>query len=398
MEYLDGEGTAASRGEIAAHLASCADCQEVAAEQRRISDHARAWTRAPGSGVTAGAGPAGWSFRRNPHHAPPGALDARRARRRRPRFCSSLRSTRNGATCAQRRPSRRSLSRTRGPGRCPCRRLWAHRGIRSAGWRPQSNLPNRPLPRPPMCHRARVRRRSSGLRGCRSSSRTSVRCAARSKRWSRRPTDFIDHMTVTGDTSDGRAPFAARCECPGIGWPTRWRACAACRPGRGRHAGIAGRHRSDRRSRRAPGERPRDRTAPDGTAAQPDRPAVRRPGGRTRAHPRPARHRTARRGEDQRRPPRQLRDDRHHDQRGTKGRASTARCRSRPASASRPPTASRPHSKASRQCCCSRSEWARCLLFWGAVCRCSVSLSFPPPKPRDHGFTDTQGFGMNSCS
>jgi uncharacterized protein DUF4349/putative zinc finger protein len=43
MEYLDGEGTAASRETIAAHLASCAACQAIAAEQRGISDHAQAW-------------------------------------------------------------------------------------------------------------------------------------------------------------------------------------------------------------------------------------------------------------------------------------------------------------------------------------------------------------------
>ena len=47
MEYLDGEGTAASRDAIAAHLASCAACQAIAAEQRGISEHARAWTMAP---------------------------------------------------------------------------------------------------------------------------------------------------------------------------------------------------------------------------------------------------------------------------------------------------------------------------------------------------------------
>jgi hypothetical protein len=47
MEYLDGEGTAASRDAIAAHLGSCAACQAIAAEQRGISEHARAWTVAP---------------------------------------------------------------------------------------------------------------------------------------------------------------------------------------------------------------------------------------------------------------------------------------------------------------------------------------------------------------
>ena len=47
MEYVDGEGSAASRDHIAAHLATCADCQEIAAEQRGISEHARAWTVPP---------------------------------------------------------------------------------------------------------------------------------------------------------------------------------------------------------------------------------------------------------------------------------------------------------------------------------------------------------------
>lgn len=59
MEYLDGEGTTAVRDHIAAHLAGCAECQAVAAEQRRISEHARAWSvpaapeslRAPGDSL-----------------------------------------------------------------------------------------------------------------------------------------------------------------------------------------------------------------------------------------------------------------------------------------------------------------------------------------------------------
>jgi anti-sigma factor RsiW len=44
MEYVDGEGTATARSAIALHLASCAACQAIAAEQRAISEHARAWT------------------------------------------------------------------------------------------------------------------------------------------------------------------------------------------------------------------------------------------------------------------------------------------------------------------------------------------------------------------
>ena len=51
MEYLDGEGAAQAREAIAAHLATCADCQAIAASQREISAHAQAWTvdRAPAS-------------------------------------------------------------------------------------------------------------------------------------------------------------------------------------------------------------------------------------------------------------------------------------------------------------------------------------------------------------
>ncbi len=43
MEYVDGEGSAASRAAIGTHLASCAACQAIAAEQRGISEHAQAW-------------------------------------------------------------------------------------------------------------------------------------------------------------------------------------------------------------------------------------------------------------------------------------------------------------------------------------------------------------------
>jgi predicted anti-sigma-YlaC factor YlaD len=51
MEYLDGEGAASARETIAAHLATCADCQVIAADQQDISAHAQAWTvdRAPAS-------------------------------------------------------------------------------------------------------------------------------------------------------------------------------------------------------------------------------------------------------------------------------------------------------------------------------------------------------------
>jgi predicted anti-sigma-YlaC factor YlaD len=44
MEYVDGEGAAASRAAIGMHLATCAACQAIAAEQRGISEHAQAWT------------------------------------------------------------------------------------------------------------------------------------------------------------------------------------------------------------------------------------------------------------------------------------------------------------------------------------------------------------------
>ena len=43
MEYLDGEGAPASRDTIAAHLATCGTCQEVAADLRSVSAHAQAW-------------------------------------------------------------------------------------------------------------------------------------------------------------------------------------------------------------------------------------------------------------------------------------------------------------------------------------------------------------------
>src|SRR6188768_919404 len=44
MEYVDGEGTAAAREAIGAHLVTCSACQAVAAEQRDLSEAARAWT------------------------------------------------------------------------------------------------------------------------------------------------------------------------------------------------------------------------------------------------------------------------------------------------------------------------------------------------------------------
>lgn len=47
MEYLDGEGAPASRGAIAAHLATCGTCQAVAADLRGVSAHTQAWTVTP---------------------------------------------------------------------------------------------------------------------------------------------------------------------------------------------------------------------------------------------------------------------------------------------------------------------------------------------------------------
>jgi anti-sigma factor RsiW len=44
MEYVDGEGTAASRDAIAAHLVTCGTCRAIAADQRDLSEAARAWT------------------------------------------------------------------------------------------------------------------------------------------------------------------------------------------------------------------------------------------------------------------------------------------------------------------------------------------------------------------
>lgn len=47
MEYLDGEGTPASRQEIAAHVASCVTCRTIADEQRGLSQQVRAWSVPP---------------------------------------------------------------------------------------------------------------------------------------------------------------------------------------------------------------------------------------------------------------------------------------------------------------------------------------------------------------
>jgi predicted anti-sigma-YlaC factor YlaD len=44
MEYVDGEGTAAAREQVAAHLVTCAACRAIAEEQRGLSETARAWT------------------------------------------------------------------------------------------------------------------------------------------------------------------------------------------------------------------------------------------------------------------------------------------------------------------------------------------------------------------
>lgn len=44
MEYLDGEGTAASRAAIEAHLVTCTTCREVVSGQREISARTTAWT------------------------------------------------------------------------------------------------------------------------------------------------------------------------------------------------------------------------------------------------------------------------------------------------------------------------------------------------------------------
>lgn len=44
MEYLDGEGAAASRDTIAAHLATCVTCQAVADDLRAVSAHTQAWS------------------------------------------------------------------------------------------------------------------------------------------------------------------------------------------------------------------------------------------------------------------------------------------------------------------------------------------------------------------
>ena len=58
MGYVDGEGTAASREAIAAHLVTCGTCRAIAAEQRDLSETARAWTvDAPPSSLRPPAAP-----------------------------------------------------------------------------------------------------------------------------------------------------------------------------------------------------------------------------------------------------------------------------------------------------------------------------------------------------
>jgi hypothetical protein len=47
MAFLDGEGTAASRTAIEAHLGDCAACQVLASEQRQLSVEMNAWTVGP---------------------------------------------------------------------------------------------------------------------------------------------------------------------------------------------------------------------------------------------------------------------------------------------------------------------------------------------------------------
>jgi hypothetical protein len=59
MEYLDGEGSAASRAAIEAHLASCAACQHLVAEQRRLSSDVHAWTVPPAPGSLQPPAPVG---------------------------------------------------------------------------------------------------------------------------------------------------------------------------------------------------------------------------------------------------------------------------------------------------------------------------------------------------
>lgn len=44
MEYVDGEGTASSRAAIEAHLATCAACQALVADQQRLAGTMHAWS------------------------------------------------------------------------------------------------------------------------------------------------------------------------------------------------------------------------------------------------------------------------------------------------------------------------------------------------------------------
>ena len=43
MEYVDGEGTTTARTAIETHLATCAACQALVADQRRLTSTMQAW-------------------------------------------------------------------------------------------------------------------------------------------------------------------------------------------------------------------------------------------------------------------------------------------------------------------------------------------------------------------
>ena len=183
MEYLDGEGTAASRAAIAAHLASCAACQAlVGRTARHLRTTRGAWTVAAGSGIAAGRRP------RRPVRACWRPIAARSlaglvGRRGRPGRGRRDQQSARSALC--RSPSRRRQSRERvrraAPGgrTAPARAGGGWQGAAADG-RAHSMAASRSVPgRPTPPGRARcARRRSSAPPRCRSSPRTSRRARA----------------------------------------------------------------------------------------------------------------------------------------------------------------------------------------------------------------------------
>ena len=314
MEYVDGEGTAAAREAIGAHLVTCAACRAIAAEQRDLSETARAWTvDAPPSSLRPPAAPvARGLLTRAGKWRPSRVVLAGLSAAAVVLFVVSvpMREQRALAPVAPARAISASES-------APRRAVAEERGGAAGGEsrrRPNSDsvvagVSQSVAPRTPAVIRtATLRIVVKEFDGVRTTVEGIVSQAD----------GFIDHMTVTGDTTTART-LRGVVRVPGDRMAAALARLRADRPGRRRHAGLPGRHRPHRRPGRPPGQRPRDRAAPEGAAPDANRQAVGRARGRARAHARAPGHRTAGRGEDQRRPPRQLRDDRHHDLRRAQG-------------------------------------------------------------------------------